>query len=93
VRADGADAAEVTDEELTALALAADPDAPLDEAATPFDAGEEACDLLPSWYMPSLAVRRVGRTRRVVVAAVVGALLVISGAGLCVTYGFAEIAW
>ena len=93
MRAEGADATEISDEELTALALAADPDAPLDEAATPFDAGEEACDLLPSWYMPSLDIRRVGRARRVVVAAVVGALLVISGAGLCVTYGFAEIAW
>ena len=93
MRAEGADAAEISDDELTALALAADPDAPLDEAATPFDASEEPCDLLPSWYMPSVAVHRVGRARRVVVAAVVGALLVISGAGLCVTYGFAEIAW
>ena len=83
----------ITDEELTALALAADHDAPLDEAATPFDAGEVPCALLPSWYMPSPGMRRVGRARRMVIAAIVGALVLISGAGLCVTYGFAEIAW
>ena len=93
MQADGADATGITDEELTALALGADHDAPLDEAATPFDVGEAPCALLPSWYMPSPRIRRVGRTRRVVIATIVGALVLISGAGLCVTYGFAEIAW
>jgi hypothetical protein len=41
------------------------------------------------------AVQRVDRRpRRVLaVAVIVGALLVVNGAGLCVTYGLPEIAW
>ncbi len=93
MRATSIDDTGITDEELTALALAADHDAPLDPAATPFDAGETPSGLLPTWYMPSPGSGRVGRSRRVVIAAIVGALVLISGAGLCVTYGVAEIAW
>ena len=39
------------------------------------------------------AAVRAGRRHRVVVALIIGALLVVNGAGLCVTYGFPEIAW
>jgi hypothetical protein len=34
-----------------------------------------------------------GRGRRLVLVGIIGALLLINGAGLCVTYGFPEIAW
>jgi hypothetical protein len=83
---------EISDEELTALALAADPEAPIAADAEPWLAGAPA-GLLPAWYMPAAAtpVRRCGH--RAVVAVVVGALLLVSGAGLCVTSGFPEIAW
>ncbi len=37
-------------------------------------------------------VRRT-RTRRVVVAGIIVSLIVVNGAGLCVTYGLPEIAW
>lgn len=83
----------ISDDELAALALAADPDPTLDEFAEPFDSGEPRLDLLPAWYMPAPAIYRPGRGRRAVIAVVVGALVLLSSAGLCVTYGFAEIAW
>jgi hypothetical protein len=87
------DAAEITDEELTALALAADPDAPVGDDAQPFSGGVGPSGLLPGWYMPAAATGSRGRTRRVVVAGLIGAFLLVNGAGLCVTYGFPEIAW
>ena len=45
---------DVTDEELTAEALAADPDAPLADDAMPFECGDDAGGSnLPDWYMPA----------------------------------------
>jgi hypothetical protein len=88
---------ELSDEELTALALAADPNAVVDDDAVPFGGrapgGAEGDALLPDWYMPAPMLRRAGRTRRVVLAGIIGALLVVNAAGLCVTYGLPEIAW
>jgi hypothetical protein len=84
----------ISDEELTALALAADPDVVVDDDAVPFGTpatGHEVPPLLPAWYMPVAC--RAGRTRRFVLAGIIGALLVVNGAGLCVTYGLPQIAW
>jgi hypothetical protein len=90
-------AAPISDDELAALALAADPDAVVADDAVPFRADsprrDEVTTLLPAWYMPRPAASGGGRLRRLVIAGVVGALLVVSGAGLCVTYGIAQIAW
>ena len=87
----------VSDEELTRQALAADPDAPIDPDAEPFAFGERGAGLLPEWYMPavgaSAASSRSRRRRAWVVGAVVVGLVVVNGAGLCVTYGVPEIAW
>ena len=83
-----------TDDELTALALAADPDQPLDDDAAPISRVVESPEgLLPDCYMPAPMSARRGATRRWLVGAIVLVLLVINGAGLCVTYGFPEIAW
>lgn len=78
----------LSDEELTALALSADPDAPLDDSAVPL-ASALATDsgLLPSWYMPAIAIGRAHRYWKVVVIVLVTALLAIEAAGLCSTYG------
>jgi hypothetical protein len=81
----------ITDEELSAEALAADPDTEVAPDAVPLAAvlGERAGGPLPAWYMPAA----MGRPRtftgwhRVPVAAVILALLVINMAGLCNTYG------
>lgn len=82
----------ITDAELTALAMAADPDAPLDDDAVPFGGTSES-PLLPAWYMPAPQAKGRGPRRVFAVTAIVVALLVVNGVGLCVTYGFPEIAW
>lgn len=77
-----------SDAELTALALAADPDAPLDAAAIPLTSpGSIGAGLLPSWYMPAIAIGRAHRYWKIVVIVLVTALLAIEAAGLCSTYG------
>ena len=78
----------LTDAALTALALAADPDAPIDEGAVPI--GIHLAQMgasLPMWYMPP-AVRQGGRRWKApFVIAVVSAFLLIDLMGLCNTYG------
>ncbi|MGH9271979.1 MAG: hypothetical protein ACRDZ2_11970 [Ilumatobacteraceae bacterium] len=82
----------IDDDELTRLALAADLDDPLPDDAVPWSGADAPVELLPSWYMPPTAAVR-GRRRRVVVGVLIASFLLINAAGLCVTYGFAEIAW
>jgi len=87
----------ISDDELTALALAADPEAPLDPEAVPLDsylapdtpgtAGAQGMTL-PSWYMPAVRARANPRWRTAVVMAIVLCLLAIEAVGLCSTYGF-----
>jgi hypothetical protein len=90
--ADGGTA--VSDAELEALAMLADPDRPLDADAVPFSFSTgESGGLLPDWYMPAAASPVRGRVRRTLVGGIVLALLVINGVGLCVTSGFVELAW
>lgn len=83
----------VSDDELEALAMAADPDSPLDPDAVPFSvATEEADGLLPDWYMPVASSPVRSKGRRMMARGIVLALIVINGAGLCVTSGFVELA-
>jgi hypothetical protein len=77
-----------SDEELTALALAADPDAPIDASAVPFAGSSSgSVGLLPSWYMPAVALGTAQRYWKIVVLVLVAALFAIEAAGLCSTYG------
>lgn len=82
-----------TDDELAEAALSADPDAPIPEDAVPFGQADHDRALLPEWYMPVPGSTRRTRLRVVAIAVIVGSLVVVSGAGLCVTYGLPEIAW
>ena len=82
-----------TDDELADAALSADPDAPIPDDAVPFGRAEHDRSLLPEWYMPAPSSARRTRPRVLAVAVIVGSLIVVNGAGLCVTYGFPEIAW
>ena len=80
----------LTDAELTELALAADPDEPLDEGAISFFEylGDQPTDgLLPAWYMPAPMRRSPRAWRTGVILVVVLAFVVIEAAGLCSTYG------
>jgi len=77
---------EFTDEELTALALAADPDAPLDPEAVEFM--EPGADYgLPGWYMPPAQRQVRNRRHRIARITIAASLLGINAMGLCVTYG------
>jgi hypothetical protein len=81
----------LSDEELTSLALAADPDAPLELDAVPWNFGFGS-NLLPEWYMPRPMARGRGRGTRIVVGSLVVGFLVIGAFGLCITSGFIQFA-
>ena len=79
---------ELSDDELTALALAADPDQPLDADAVPMDVGGSGgISFLPGWYMPPVLRSGNKRWHRWAVIAVILAFLAIDAFGLCSTYG------
>jgi hypothetical protein len=83
---------EISEEELTALALAADPDLALGDDAMPFRSLQaEGTPLLPDWYMPVSASRaRRDWRSRVAISIAVG-LVFINAFGICVTNGFWQI--
>jgi hypothetical protein len=78
----------ISDEELAALALADDPEAPLAPDAVPLHVYLELSGgPLPDWYMPQITARHSGRRRRLIIVALIGAFLLIEAFGLCSTYG------
>ena len=81
----------LTDEELAAFALAADPDIAVDDDAVCLWQlmGSDPDGLLPEWYMPSPArgLRRLRGWRRWVILLVIASFLLIEAYGLCSTYG------
>jgi hypothetical protein len=78
-------------DELTELALAADPDQPVDADAVPWRPngpdGPDGPGLLPDWYMPGPVGRRRSRWQVAVVVVIIAAFLLINALGLCITYG------
>ena len=86
-----ADTVELTLDELTELALAGDPDAPLAEDAVPIT-DHHADGPLPAWYMPAATARSRGRTGVALTIVIVAALLLIVASGLCITYGQLTVA-
>lgn len=76
-----------TDDELTELALAADPDTPVAPDATVWM--PEPSSTLPRAYLPAASRRsRPGSPlRTVTVVAVIAAFLAITAFGFCATYG------
>ncbi len=80
-----------TDEELSALALAADPDAPVDDDAVCLWelTGDRPDPRLPEWYMPSpMGGRLLHGWRRRVIVLIIISFLTIDAYGLCNTYGW-----
>ena len=80
-----------TDEELTELALAADPGVVVADDAVPLSEmlGGDGDELLPDWYMPQPmgGGRLLQGWRRRVVLLIVASFLLINAYGLCSTYG------
>lgn len=83
----------ISDEELCALALAADPKTVPDRDAKPwtFGFGFET-NPLPDWYMPRPLASRRGRATQAVVVSVALGMVVVCAFGLCVTSGFLQLA-
>jgi hypothetical protein len=77
----------LTDEELTAQALAADPDEPLGAEARPFRMEEGPDTVLPDWYMPPVVAGRSTPARRAIAVSLVGAAFLVNALGFCLTYG------
>ncbi|HTT59273.1 MAG TPA: hypothetical protein VMF33_04435 [Acidimicrobiales bacterium] len=87
------DESPLSDDELTALALAADPDAPIDLTARPwYLTSSLSGQLLPEWYMPVPMSKGRGRLSKVAAVSVVVGLVVVCAFGLCVTSGFLQLA-
>jgi hypothetical protein len=84
----------LSDEELTRLALEADPDAPLSDEAIPLSLhlAQFAGAALPDWYMaPAMSARGRG-WRTLVVCGIIFAFVLIEALGLCNTFGALTIA-
>lgn len=85
----------LSEDELTDLALAADPNEPLPDDAVPMSVhlSQFAGAPLPLWYMPPV-VRSSGggRWKLPLVVAVVSAFFLIDALGLCNTYGILSLA-
>ena len=78
----------IPEDELEALALAADPGAPLDPDAVPIGQYlRTAASPLPEWYMAPPAARRHRGWSRAVILGFVASLVFIEAYGLCSTYG------
>jgi hypothetical protein len=82
----------ISDDELTALALAADPDPAIPVDAQPWTGSRGAGGVLPDWYMPAPIAGRRGWRARAVAAVIILSFLAVSGSGLCITYGLLSIA-
>lgn len=83
---------EITDEELTTLALRADPHPAIDARATPWGVSPVDAGLLPGWYMPPVAGSRRGTAVKVAVGVIIASFVLINALGLCVTYGWVTLA-
>jgi hypothetical protein len=77
----------ITDDALTALALAADLDAEIDVDAVPWNVADTSNGPLPDWYMPAPTTVRRGWRARAVAGVIILAFLTINAFGLCITYG------
>jgi hypothetical protein len=78
----------ITDAELEAEALSADPETPVDDDAVSFfDLAPTPSALVGDWYMPAPMARHLDGWRRLCVFALVATFLLIEAAGLCSTYG------
>lgn len=84
----------VSDAELEAQALAAQPvEVADDDAVSYWDVAErEDLGLLPEWYMPGprAGARRLVGWKRTLAWVLIGTFLSIDAAGLCFTYGRIE---
>jgi hypothetical protein len=82
----------LTDDELTALALAADPREQLEPDAVAFSDESDDWALLPTWYMPAPIAGALPRRWWSIAVAIflIGSFVTITALGFCITYGRLE---
>jgi hypothetical protein len=90
---DAFDRVTFTDDELTELALEAEPFDPFDPSIEPFNGLDSArFAVIPEWYMPAPGIPRT-KGRAAVLVGLALSLIVITVGGFCVTYGVPEFIW
>lgn len=77
---------EISDDELTTMALAAGADSPLGADAVPLHLGPSYA-MLGSWYMAPISTKRLSGWRMPVVIAIVATLVALEALGLCSIFG------
>jgi hypothetical protein len=83
----------ISDEELAALALSADPHPAIDPRVAPWrPLADSVTGLLPEWYMPLPTGTRRGTGTRVAIGVIIASFVLINALGLCITYGFVTLA-
>ncbi len=83
----------LSDEELTELALGADPHPQIDPHSAPWRPfADSVTGLLPEWYMPLPAGSRRGTGAKVAIGVIIASFVLINALGLCITYGFLTLA-
>jgi hypothetical protein len=83
---------DLTLDELTELALAADPSERLEPDAVPLSGAGDGWALLPSWYMPAPIAAAMPRRLWATAVAIfiIGTFVIITALGFCITYGHLE---
>jgi hypothetical protein len=83
----------ISDEELTALALSADPHPAIDPGVAPWrPLADAVTGLLPDWYMPTPSGSRRGKGAQAAIGVIIVSFVIINALGLCITNGFLTIA-
>lgn len=83
----------ISDEELTALALSADPHPTIEPGVAPWrPLADAVTGLLPDWYMPTPSGSRRGTGAKVAIGVIIVSFVIINALGLCITNGFLTIA-
>jgi hypothetical protein len=90
---DAFDRVTFTDDELTEMALEAEPFDPFDPEVEQFgDDNPAKFAVIPEWYMPAPGIVR-SRPRAAVMFGFAISLIVCTVGGFCVTYGVPEFVW
>jgi hypothetical protein len=86
-------ASTISDDDLTALALSADPHPTIDPHVAPWRPVADAfTGLLPDWYMPTPSGSHRGKGAKIAIGVIIASFVIVNALGLCITNGFLTIA-
>jgi hypothetical protein len=86
-------ASTISDDDLTTLALNADPHPTIDPHVAPWRPMADAVTgLLPDWYMPTPSGSHRGKGAKIAIGVIIASFVIVNALGLCITNGFLTIA-